>query len=200
MRKTLFAAAAAVSLVFLTGAASAREIVGTTNAYFSKAAVTALATDGSKYTAKVTVTSSQRLATGKTVYTGTYNLNVPNGKQVMLIFSKLSSGGLLTPKTVAHFPVSHSNTTRTFHFHVANAPAGAPDVISLGMVKVGAKLTTPETNPQTEVDEDGNGSSDFDDDQGDNDDMSDDQGCDEDGDGIPDEVDDDDSQGDGDGQ
>ena len=198
MRKTLLAAAVAtVSLAFLTSAVSAREIVGTTKAYFSKAAVTALATDGSKYTAKVTVTSSQKLPTGKTAYTGTYDLNVPNGKQVMLIFSKVSSGGLLTPKTVAHFTASHSNTYRTWHFHVANAPSGAPDVISLGLVKVGAKLAVPETNPQTEVDEDGNGSSDFDDDQGDNDDMSDDQGCDEDGDGIPDEVDDDDSQDDG---
>src|SRR5436305_15092784 len=124
MGKMLFAAAVAtVSMAFLTGAADARQIVGTTKAYFAKSAVTALATDGSKYTANVTVTSSQHLASGKTLYTGTYNLSVPNGKQVMLIFSKVSSGGLLTPKTVAHFTADHATTYKTWHFHVANPPA-----------------------------------------------------------------------------
>ena len=196
MRKSFFAAAVATfSMVFLAGAADARQIVGSTQAYFAKGAVTALATDGSKYIAKVTVTNTQHLASGKTLYTGTYSLSVPNGKQVMLIFSKVSSVGL-TPKTVAHFTADHATTYKTWHFHVANAPAGGADVLSLGLTKVGGKLAVPESNPEDQVDEDGDGNSDFDDDQGENDDVADDQGDDQDGDGIPDSVDDDDNQGD----
>lgn len=179
-------------LLLLPGIASARELVGTTKSYLPKLAVTAKATDGSKYTGQVTVTNIQHLATGKTLYTGVYNLDVPAGKQVMVVFSKVGSTGTLTPKSVAHFALNSSSTYRTWHFTVAAPPSGAADVISLGLTKVGPKLATPGTNPLTEVDEDGDGNSDFDDDQGDNDDVSDDQSDDQDGDGLPDDVDDDD--------
>jgi hypothetical protein len=187
----------AFSLIVLTGAGNAREVVGTTKSYLPRLAATALATDGSKYTAKVTVTGTQVTSTGKTLYTGTYDVAVPEGKKVLMVFQKLNADGSLTPKTVARFATSPSGLKQTFQFNVTQSPSHDSSPISLGFTKVGAKLAKPEVNPLSEVDDDGDGVCDLQDNDDDNDGISDDQDQDEDGDGVDDSSENQDQDGDG---
>jgi hypothetical protein len=197
MRRVLLAVALTpVCLGLLANASNAREITGSTKSTNEKLAVMAVATDGSKYTANVTVVRQKQKA-GKTVYFGTYDLDVPEGKKVMVQFNRVNADGSLTPLTTTRFYTSAAHSKQTWMFNVTAPLAGGGEAISFGQTKVGHTNAPPEVNPLLQVDEDGDGNDDYDDADDDNDGVDDEQDEDEDGDGVDDQDEDFDEDGDG---
>jgi hypothetical protein len=186
----LIALAAPVCLGLMAGAASARMVTGTTTSALQKLKVVVTATDGSKYSAPVTVTGSKTV-NGRTTYTGKYALDVPVGKNVMVQFAKVKANGSVVYLTAADFPISASkSSTRTWHFIMSNPLAGGSATVNLGALKVGKRLAIPASNPLTQVDEDGDGVDDYDDNSQCDEDDQGDQDTDSNDNGYPDDEDD----------
>ena len=211
-RSMLIALVAPVCLGLMAGAGQARQISGTTQSRIQNIVATAVASDGTRYTAPVNITGHTTI-NGRIVYTGMYSLDVPTGKKVMVEIERKNSDGSLSGMTAGKFYTNKTHQHSTWMFNVTPPLAGGGDTLSLGLLKVGLKLARFSGNPLTQIDNDGDGASDYQDADDDNDGLNDDQdadedgdniddqgeNCDEDGDGLPDDEDDDDQGGDGDG-